>query len=51
MNEPKKKILVAEDDETLAQTLAERITAEGFEVIKALDGEEALHYFGKKSQM
>jgi DNA-binding response OmpR family regulator len=42
MSEIKKKILIAEDDSMLLNIMAEKLVAEGFEVIKAKDGEEAL---------
>ena len=35
-------IMVAEDDETLLKVMANAITDEGFDVIKAVDGQEAL---------
>ena len=36
------KILVIEDEEQIQQILGERLGAEGFEVIKAFDGEEGI---------
>ncbi len=38
----KKKILVVEDEETLRKALVEYLEEEGFEVLEAGDGEEAL---------
>ena len=35
-------ILVVEDEEILARTLAEKLEAEGFKVFKAVDGDEGL---------
>jgi DNA-binding response OmpR family regulator len=37
-----KKILIAEDDESLRSTLREKFTNEGFSVLVAVDGEEGL---------
>ncbi|HTW96713.1 MAG TPA: response regulator [Candidatus Methylomirabilis sp.] len=42
MAEERKKILIAEDDLMLLDIMAERLSQENFEVIKAKDGEEAL---------
>lgn len=39
-----KKILIVEDDPILLSTLADNLTAEGFEAIKAEDGEKALAF-------
>lgn len=39
---PLKKILLVEDDETLSETYLQRFVAEGFEVRRVLNGEEAL---------
>ncbi|MBI2506832.1 MAG: response regulator [Candidatus Colwellbacteria bacterium] len=38
----KKKVLVAEDDPSLAQILSSRLTRAGIEVVRAKDGEETL---------
>lgn len=38
----KKKILIVEDEATLQKALTEFLTAEGFEVLSALDGEKGL---------
>lgn len=38
----KKKLLVVEDDSTLHKALLEFLSAEGFEVVGALDGEEGV---------
>jgi DNA-binding response OmpR family regulator len=38
----KKKILIVEDEATLQKALAEFLTAEGFDVSSALDGEKGL---------
>ena len=38
----KKKILIVEDEVTLQKALTEFLTAEGFEVLSALDGEKGL---------
>ncbi|MDD4902819.1 MAG: response regulator [Patescibacteria group bacterium] len=43
MNEPRKKILIAEDDLMLLNIVTEKLVEEGFKVIQAKDGEEALH--------
>lgn len=40
--EAKKKILLVEDDTTLAEVYLQRLELEGFEVSHAADGEEAL---------
>ena len=42
MTETKNTVLIAEDNIALLNLMAEAMTAEGFEVIKAKDGEEAL---------
>jgi DNA-binding response OmpR family regulator len=42
MTENKKKILLVEDDQTLSESYAQRFNAEGFEVKKVSNGEEAL---------
>ena len=42
MTEPKKKILLVEDDETLAGVYIERLEAEGFDVRHVANGEDAL---------
>jgi DNA-binding response OmpR family regulator len=42
MNESKITILLAEDEEFLAKTYKNRLELEGFEVIVATDGQEAL---------
>lgn len=39
-----KKILIVEDDPILLSTLADNFAAEGFEIIKADDGEKALAF-------
>jgi DNA-binding response OmpR family regulator len=36
------KLLVADDDRDIVETLKERLTKEGYEVVTAFDGEEAL---------
>jgi Response regulators consisting of a CheY-like receiver domain and a winged-helix DNA-binding domain len=36
------KVLIVEDEETLARTLAEKLRSDGFTVITAADGEEGL---------
>jgi len=38
----KKKILIIEDDSVLQKALTEFLTAEGFETVSALDGEEGV---------
>jgi len=45
MNE-RQKILLVEDEDTLAIGLEFNLTEEGYEVIRAKDGREALHIFG-----
>lgn len=40
--ENKKKILVVDDDENLRTVLVDKLTASGFEVVGAVDGEEGL---------
>ncbi len=42
MAEQNKKILIAEDDNSLLSALQERFTGEGFSVVTARDGEEGL---------
>lgn len=42
MEQIKKKILLVEDDETLAQVYKQRLALEGFDVKHASNGEEAL---------
>jgi CheY-like chemotaxis protein len=42
MNENKKSVLIAEDDSMLLNVLAEKLSAEGFIVYRAKDGEEGL---------
>lgn len=42
MNDAKKKVLLVEDDEALADVYLERMEAEGFEVRHVKNGEEAL---------
>lgn len=42
MTESKKKVLIAEDNIALLNLMAESMSNEGFDVIKAKDGEEAL---------
>ena len=42
MDTAKKKVLLVEDDETLASVYIERLEAEGFEVRHVANGEEAL---------
>ncbi len=42
MDATKKKVLLVEDDETLASVYVERLEAEGFEVRHVANGEEAL---------
>lgn len=42
MSETKNKILIVEDEQTLLNALAEKCSAEGFDVIKAIDGEDGL---------
>lgn len=37
-----KKILIVEDEEIMLKALVEKFSAEGFEVVKAIDGEEGL---------
>jgi DNA-binding response OmpR family regulator len=39
----KKRILIIEDETTLQRALTEYLTAEGFDVTSALDGEEGLN--------
>jgi DNA-binding response OmpR family regulator len=45
----KKRILIIEDETTLQRALSEFLTAEGFEVINALDGEEGLDLAKEKN--
>ena len=40
------KVLLAEDDENLGFVIRDHLTHEGFEVVHAKDGREALHQFG-----
>ncbi len=37
-----KKILIVEDEEIMLKALVEKFSSEGFEVVKAIDGEEGL---------
>jgi DNA-binding response OmpR family regulator len=45
----KKRILIIEDEATLQRALSEFLTAEGFEVINALDGQEGLDLAKEKN--
>lgn len=45
MNEPKKKILIVDDEPDLHAILRLRLELEGFEVFDAYQGEEALRLF------
>lgn len=45
----KKRILIIEDETTLQRALSEFLTAEGFEVLSALDGEEGLGMVREKN--
>ena len=38
----KKKVLVAEDDRFLSRAITDKLSKEGFEVLNAFDGEEAI---------
>ena len=42
------KILLADDDSTLHEMYAERLKLEGFDIVSAYDGEEALGMAGKE---
>jgi DNA-binding response OmpR family regulator len=42
VEEPMAKVLIVEDEETLARTLGEKLKDEGFNVLTASDGEEGL---------
>jgi DNA-binding response OmpR family regulator len=42
MKEDKKTILIVEDDNALRTVLTEKLTAEGFDIIQAINGEEGL---------
>ena len=44
-----KKILIAEDEEILLEVLKDRFEAEGWEVITAINGEEAMQALKKNS--
>ena len=44
----KKKILIVEDEATLQKALTEFLTAEGFDVLSALDGEKGLELAKKE---
>lgn len=39
-----KKILVAEDNKLILETINHKLTRDGYEVIKVLDGQECLNY-------
>ena len=41
------KILVVEDDRVINQAVADRLTAEGYDVVQAYDGPEAVARFGE----
>lgn len=40
-----KKILIIEDEKSIANSVEESLVAEGFDVMKAFDGEQGLDYF------
>jgi len=40
--EPKKTILVIEDDKFLRELISRKLTGEGFDVLEAVDGEEGI---------
>ena len=42
MNKLNKKILIVEDEKILTKTMEERLSLEGFDVVKAYDGLEGL---------
>ena len=42
MTDPKKTILIIEDEKTLSFILAQQLAEEGFEVLEAIDGEEGI---------
>lgn len=44
----KKKILIIEDEETLLSVLSKKLEKEGFQVVKAKNGEEGLSVFVKE---
>ncbi len=46
---PGRTVLVVEDDQTINQALTDRLTAEGFEVVQAFDGTDALRVFEERS--
>ncbi|MFA5857553.1 MAG: response regulator [Elusimicrobiota bacterium] len=45
----KKCILVVEDDHTLAGAVEARLQSDGYEIILAYDGEEAVEFINKKN--
>jgi DNA-binding response OmpR family regulator len=45
---PGRRVLVVEDDPTINQALTDRLSAEGFEVMQAFDGAEALTVFEER---
>ncbi|HLC38735.1 MAG TPA: response regulator [Patescibacteria group bacterium] len=49
MEEAKKIILIVEDEPSLLNVLEEKFTKEGFEVMRAADGQEGLDKFGQKT--
>lgn len=49
MEEKKKKILIVEDDNVLRNMYSQKLKADGYEVLNAPDGEEALDLFEKES--
>jgi two-component system sensor histidine kinase ChiS len=48
MPEERKKILIAEDEELIAKTMAKKLTLAGFEVSNAYNGQEALDAMAKE---
>lgn len=42
MSIPSKKILIVEDEQSLRETLVDKLTREGFDVLEAKNGEEGL---------
>ncbi len=49
MSDPKKKILVVDDEESIHLLYKEELEEEGYEVLSALNGEDALKLFDEAS--
>lgn len=49
MEEKKKRILIVEDDNVLRNMYSQKLQTDGYEVLSAADGEEALDIFERES--